>query len=67
MASGKKMKTKRSAAKRFSVTGTGRIKRNASKRRHILTSKRRKVKRHLRHDKMVAGVDERAMRRMLPN
>jgi len=61
------MKTKRSAAKRFSVTGTGRIKRNASKRRHILTSKRRKVKRHLRHDKMVAGVDERAMRRMLPN
>ena len=67
MAHGNKMKTKQAAAKRFSLTGTGRVKRNASKRRHILSTKRRKTKRQLRQDKMVAAVDERAMRRMLPN
>lgn len=66
MASGPKMKTKRAAAKRFSKTGSGRIKRNASKRRHILTTKRRKLKRQLRKDKYVAPVDESSVRRMLP-
>ena len=66
MARGPKMKTKRAAAKRFSTTGSGRIKRNASKRRHILSHKSRKLKRHLRADKFVAGVDEREVRRMVP-
>ncbi|MBN2360830.1 MAG: 50S ribosomal protein L35 [Deltaproteobacteria bacterium] len=67
MARGNKMKTKQAAAKRFKLTGTGRVKRSSSKRRHILSSKRRKTKRHLRQDKMLASVDEHAMRRMLPN
>ncbi|MFH1807362.1 MAG: 50S ribosomal protein L35 [Pseudomonadota bacterium] len=63
---GVKMKTKRAAAKRFSVTGSGRIKRNAAKRRHILSHKSRKLKRHLRQDKYIAAVDERQVRRLIP-
>ena len=34
-----KIKTNRSAAKRFKVTGTGKLKRNKAYRRHILTKK----------------------------
>ena len=37
-----KMKTSRSAAKRFKVTGTGKLKRNKAYKRHILTKKTRK-------------------------
>lgn len=66
MASGNKMKTKRAAAKRFSSTGSGRFRRNAAKRRHILSHKNRKLKRYLRQDKYVAKVDEREVRRMVP-
>jgi large subunit ribosomal protein L35 len=40
-----KMKTKRGAAKRFKLTGTGKVKRSRAYRRHLLTSKTRKVKR----------------------
>ena len=43
-----KMKTSRSAAKRFKVTGTGKLKRNKAYRRHILTKKTTKNKRNLR-------------------
>ena len=41
-----KMKTNRSAAKRFKVTGTGKLKRNKAYRRHILTKKTTKNKRN---------------------
>ena len=34
-----KMKTKRSAAKRFSLTGTGKVKRAAAYHRHMMTGK----------------------------
>ncbi len=43
-----KIKTNRSAAKRFKVTGTGKLKRNKAYRRHILTKKTTKNKRNLR-------------------
>ncbi len=43
-----KMKTKRAAAKRFNKTGTGKIKFNRAKRRHILTKKSVKWKRQAR-------------------
>ena len=43
-----KMKTNRSAAKRFKVTGTGKLKRNKAYKRHILTKKSAKTKRNLR-------------------
>ncbi len=61
-----KMKTNRGAAKRFSRTGTGRLRKNQSHRRHILTKKSTKRKRHLRAPELVASVDAPLIRRMLP-
>jgi len=43
-----KMKTKKSAAKRFSFTGTGKVKYKKQNLRHILTKKSAKRKRNLR-------------------
>ena len=43
-----KMKTNKSAAKRFKVTGTGKLKRNKAYKSHILTKKTTKNKRNLR-------------------
>ena len=40
-----KVKTNRAAAKRFKVTGTGKLKRNKAYKRHILTKKSAKTKR----------------------
>ena len=42
-----KMKTRKSVAKRFSVTGTGKIKRTHDGRNHILGKKTRKRKRRV--------------------
>ena len=44
-----KLKTKKAAAKRFKITGTGKLKRNKSNTQHILGKKSRKRKRNLRH------------------
>jgi large subunit ribosomal protein L35 len=44
-----KMKTKKSAAKRYSFTGTGKVKYKKQNLRHILTKKSTKRKRNLRH------------------
>ena len=43
-----KMKTSKSAAKRFKVTGTGKLKRSKAYKQHILTKKTTKRKRTLR-------------------
>ena len=48
-----KMKTKRAAAKRFKVTGTGKLKRSKAYKRHILTKKSAKTKRNLRKATLV--------------
>ena len=48
-----KMKTSRAAAKRFKVTGTGKLKRNKAYKRHILTKKTTKNKRNLRKPAIV--------------
>jgi large subunit ribosomal protein L35 len=61
-----KMKTKRGAAKRFKVTGSGRVKRSRAYRRHILTTKSHKRKRQLRRGGMVAPANERAVKSLLP-
>ena len=61
-----KMKTKRSAKKRFSLTGTGKIRRSKAGASHILTKKTRKRKRRLRKGGTVEKVDERQIRRLLP-
>jgi large subunit ribosomal protein L35 len=61
-----KMKTKRSAAKRFSFTKRGKVKMKRSKLRHILTSKTRKQKRRLRKGQLAAASDMAKLRRLLP-
>jgi large subunit ribosomal protein L35 len=61
-----KMKTRRGAAKRFAVTGSGKIKRGKAFKRHQLSCKSRKQKRNLRHATTVAKVDSRNVRRLIP-
>ncbi|MCL2791278.1 MAG: 50S ribosomal protein L35 [Desulfobulbus sp.] len=61
-----KMKTNRGAAKRFRLTGSGRVRRNKAYSSHILTKKSTKRKRNLRKSTLIAGVDQRAVRRMMP-
>jgi len=61
-----KMKTKKSAAKRFIVRNSGSIKRGQAFKRHILTKKATKAKRHLRGPVEVHPADEASIRRMLP-
>jgi large subunit ribosomal protein L35 len=61
-----KIKTNRSAAKRFRVTGTGKIKRNKGFKRHILSSKNKKRKRHLRRATTVSAVESKNIRQLIP-
>jgi large subunit ribosomal protein L35 len=61
-----KIKTNRAAAKRFRVTGTGKIKRNKGFKRHILSSKSKKQKRHLRKATLVAAVESHNIRQLIP-
>ena len=61
-----KMKTKRGAAKRFKVRGSGSIKRGSAYMRHILTKKSTKRKRQLRRQSAVDSTNMRAIRSMLP-
>jgi len=61
-----KMKTKRSAAKRFKVRASGSIKRGQAFKRHLLTKKSTKNKRHLRGSVAIHASDEASVRRMLP-
>jgi len=61
-----KMKTKKSAAKRFKVRGSGSIKRSSAFMRHILTKKSTKRKRHLRGMSDVHKTNVRAVKLMLP-
>jgi large subunit ribosomal protein L35 len=61
-----KLKTRRSAAKRFAITGTGKVRRRHAYLRHILSTKTRKQKRRLRHSALVAAVDVKAVKRMIP-
>lgn len=60
-----KMKSNSGAKKRFTLTGTGRLKRKKAFRRHILTKKSPKRKRNLRQDTLVASVDEPRMKKLL--
>ncbi len=61
-----KMKTKKGAAKRFKVRGSGSIKRASAYMRHILTKKSTKRKRQLRRASAVDQTNTRAIRAMLP-
>ncbi len=61
-----KLKTHRGAAKRFKVTGTGKIKRNRPNKSHILTGKPAKRTRHLRTATLVAKVDYENIKKLIP-
>ena len=53
-----KLKTKKAAAKRFSVTGTGKIKRNPSFKRHLLFKKPTKQKRQARGTRLIDAANK---------
>lgn len=60
-----KQKTNRSAAKRFKLTGTGRLKRRKANHSHILTKKTPKRKRRLSQSALVPQSLERNIKRAL--
>jgi large subunit ribosomal protein L35 len=59
------MKSNSGAKKRFTVTGTGKIKRKKAFHSHILTKKSQKRKRNLRETTLVDKTDEPRVKRML--
>jgi large subunit ribosomal protein L35 len=60
-----KMKTNSSAKKRFSLTGTGKVKRKHAFKSHILTKKSTKAKRALTHTGIVDKTDMPRVKAML--
>ena len=60
-----KLRTKRAAAKRFKVTGSGKIAMRHSHHSHILTKKSQKRKRGLRKWAIVDSTDEKRVKEML--
>lgn len=60
------LKTNKGAAKRFKVTGSGRVKHKKAFLRHILTKKTTKSKRKLRKAGMIDKADLRSIKGMLP-
>jgi large subunit ribosomal protein L35 len=62
-----KQKTKRAAAKRFTFTGTGKIKRRAAYHRHQMTHKAQSTKVQDRKGAILARGDAKLVRMMLPH
>ena len=60
-----KMKTKSGAKKRFTLTGSGKVKRKHAFKSHILTKKTTKQKRNLTQVAMVSKADEANIKRLL--
>jgi len=60
-----KQKTRRSAAKRFSFTGSGKLKRNKANHRHMLIRRSNSVKRKMRQAGLVDSTEVKRVRRML--
>lgn len=61
-----KIKTHRGAAKRFKITGSGKVQRKRAFLRHILSTKTPKQKRRLRQSALVAATDVKAIKRLIP-
>ncbi len=61
-----KMKTRKSASKRYKVTGSGKVVYKKMGLRHILTKKSSKRKMHLRHSGVLSAVEQRRAKSMLP-
>ena len=60
-----KMKTNSGSKERFTLTGTGKVKRKHAFKSHILTKKTKKRKRNLTHIGLVANVDEKRVKALL--
>jgi large subunit ribosomal protein L35 len=61
-----KLKTNRAAAKRFSATGTGKLKHKRAYSGHLLTKKSQNRKRRLRAVALVSAADRKRAKRMVP-
>ena len=61
-----KIKTNRAAAKRFKITGSGKIARNKAYSSHILTKKSTKRKRNLRKSGLVDSTNFKQVSRLIP-
>jgi large subunit ribosomal protein L35 len=61
-----KMKTKKAAAKRYHVTGTGKVRYKKQGLRHILTKKNAKRKRRLRLPAILSHVEEKRVKQLMP-
>ena len=61
-----KLKTNRGAAKRFRLTGKGKVRRMKANKSHLLTKKSPKRKRNLRKSGLVDSTNVRGIRRLLP-
>ena len=62
-----KIKTKRAAAKRFTVLASGKIKRGKANKAHILTKKSRKRVNRLKKTGYIQDCDKGLVMRCLPN
>jgi len=60
-----KMKTHKGAAKRFKVTGTGKLRREQANRRHLLEHKSSRRTRRLEGTTEVSAADNRTVKRLL--
>ena len=60
-----KIKSISGAKKRFTLTGTGKVKRKHAYHSHILTKKTKKQKRNLTHVGLVANVDVKRVKALL--
>ncbi len=60
-----KMRTRRGAAKRFKLSGSGRIKRNKANHRHMLICRSNKAKRKMRQAGLVSSADRKLVKAML--
>ena len=60
------MKTKRSAAKRYKLTGSGKVRYKKQNLRHILTKKNSKRKRRLRQPAILSNVEADRAKKLLP-
>lgn len=61
-----KIKTRKSAAKRYSLTAGGKVKYKKQGLRHILTKKSRKRKRKLRQGATLSAAEEKRARQLIP-
>lgn len=63
-----KLKTKSGAKKRFRLTGTGKVRMNFAKKRHMLRRRSQKMKRKARGTQIMSASDAKVVKRnYLPN